>query len=136
MVVPGEAEGPLVGGNLSLVTRLLGTPFAPASLLSGSILLLEDVGERPYRLDRMLTHIRLSGARPSAVVLGDFAGCEEAAANYACTDVLEEVLAGWGVPVVAGFPAGHGPRCRALPLGVKARISEGRLEVRESPWST
>ncbi len=134
-VVDGVALGRLVGGNLSRVTRLLGTPWGLD--LQGGILFLEDVGERPYRLDRMLTHLELAGA-PAAVagvILGDFVGCEEQGAQYCATDVLEERLARWGVPVLAGFPAGHGVRCRALPMGVQARIGDGRVEVLEAPWS-
>ena len=85
----------------------------------------------------MLTHLELAGAAEAVagVVLGDFTGCEEAEAQYCAMDVLEERLARWGVPVVAGFPAGHGLRCRALPLGVPVRIGEGRLDVLEAPWS-
>ena len=134
-VVDGEAEGRLVGGNLSLVTRLIGTPWALD--LQGSILFIEDVGERPYRLDRMLTHLELAGAASavSGVIVGEFVGCEEAGAAYCATEVLDERLSRWGVPVVAGFPAGHGVRCRALPLGVQARIGDGRVEVIQAPWS-
>lgn len=136
-VVPGEAQGPLLGGNLSLITRLLGTPWALD--LSGAILFLEDVGERPYRLDRMLTHLELAGAAHAdtavaGVLLGEFRGCEEDAASYCAHDVLEERLSRWGVPVVAGFPAGHGLRCRALPLGVRVAIGDGGLQVLEAPW--
>src|SRR6516165_11608147 len=74
--VGGVAEGPLLGGNLSVFTRLLGTPYLPA--LDGAILLLEDQGERPYRLDRMWTHMQLAGvfARVRGIVLGSFTACE------------------------------------------------------------
>lgn len=134
-VVAGEATGLLVGGNLSLITRLLGTPWAFD--LEGAVLLIEDVGERPYRLDRMLMHLELSGAadQVAGVVLGEFVGCEETDAHYCAVDVLEERLARWKVPVVAGFPTGHGLRCRALPLGVPVRVGGDRLDVLEAPWS-
>jgi len=134
---PGTAEGPLWGGNLSLVTRLLGTPYLPP--IDGSVLFLEEVGERPYRVDRMLTHLRLSGVleRLAAVVLGDFVGCEEDEADYDVADVLDEALRGVDVPVVAGYPAGHGVRHRALPFGVRIRVEgdprEGRLHLLELP---
>src|SRR6516165_11027297 len=74
--VGGVAEGPLLGGNLSVFTRLLGTPYLPA--LDGAILLLEDQGERPYRLDRMWTHMQLAGvfARVRGIALGSFTACE------------------------------------------------------------
>ena len=139
VIVPGACEGPLWGGNLSLVTRLLGTPFLPPA--DGAVLFLEDVGERPYRLDRMVTHLRLAGVlgRVAGVVLGDFVGCEEEGSDYAATEVLDELLGDLGVPVVAGFPAGHGVRLRALPLGVRVGIeadeAHGRLRVLEVPWT-
>ena len=137
-LVPGTAEGPLVGGNLSLVSRLPGTRFLPPT--EGAVLFLEDVGERPYRVDRMLAHLRLAGVLEAvaAVVLGDFVDCEEAAGDYAVTEVLEDVLGGLEVPVLAGYPAGHGVRLRSLPLGVRVRVEageEGRLEVLEPAWS-
>ena len=75
--VAGVAEGALLGGNLSVLSRMLGTPFMPA--LDGAILLLEDQGERPYRLDRMWTHLQLAGvfARVRGIALGSFTACEE-----------------------------------------------------------
>jgi muramoyltetrapeptide carboxypeptidase len=133
-ITPGVAEGPLRGGNLSLVTRTLGTPWAAD--LRGAVLFLEDVGERPYRLDRMLTHLELAGVADAVagVVLGDFTDCEDAAASHCAMDVVEERLTRWGVPVSAGYPAGHGVRCRPLPLGVQVRLGDGRLDVVEPPW--
>ena len=134
---PGTAEGPLWGGNLSLVTRLLGTPWLPPP--EGSVLFLEDVGERPYRIDRMLAHLRLAGVLDAlaGLVLGDFFECEEERADYTVTDVLDEVLRDLAIPVVAGYPAGHGVRLRALPLGCRVRVeateAEGRLVVCDSP---
>ena len=139
VVAPGTAEGPLWGGNLSLVTRLLGTAHMPD--LAGGVLFLEDVGERPYRLDRMLTHLRLAGVLETVagVVLGDFSDCEEAEAGFTSHDVLAGLLGDLGIPVLTGYPAGHGIRCRALPLGVRARIESGpeggRLELLEAPWA-
>lgn len=135
----GKAEGLLWGGNLSLISRLIGTGYLPET--AGSILFLEDVGERPYRLDRMITHLRLSGLLDSlaGVVLGAFTGCEEAEAGYAVTEVLDELLEGLACPVLAGYPAGHGVRLRSLPLGIRVRVQAedgeaGRLEVLDEPW--
>ena len=120
--VEGVAEGPLLGGNLSVFTRLLGTPYMPE--LDGAILLLEDQGERPYRLDRMWTHMRLAGvfARVRGIVLGTFTACEEPGANYASGEVLRELAAGTGLPCAAGFPIGHGDVNEPLPLGVRVRL--------------
>lgn len=123
--VAGTAEGPLVGGNLSVLTRLLGTPFLAS--LEGAVLLLEDVGERPYRLDRMWTHLQLAGVfdRVRGIVLGDFTGCEEKDAEYSSTDVLRELAVRAGLPCVAGFPLGHGARNEPVPLGVRVRLDAG-----------
>jgi muramoyltetrapeptide carboxypeptidase len=116
------AEGPLLGGNLSVVTRLLGTPFMPA--LDGAILLLEDQGERPYRLDRMWTHLQLAGVfeRVRAIVLGSFTGCEERDAPYSSAEVLRELALATGLPCAAGFPIGHGEVNEPVPLGVRVRL--------------
>jgi muramoyltetrapeptide carboxypeptidase len=131
--VPGTAEGPLLGGNLSLVTRLLGTPFMPS--LDGAVLLLEDIGERPYRLDRMWTHLRLAGVfeRVSGLVLGDFTDCEERNASYTSADVLRSLAEETGLPCAAGFPIGHGTLNHPVPLGTPVRLdaADARLTFLE-----
>ena len=123
--VDGVAEGPLLGGNLSVLTRLLGTPFLTP--LAGAILLLEDVGERPYRLDRMWTHLTLAGVfrQVRGIVLGEFTGCEEKDAEYSSADVLRELAAATGLPCAAGFPIGHGAHNQPVPLGVRVRLDAG-----------
>ncbi len=129
----GVAEGPLLGGNLSLLTRLLGTPYLPD--LEGAILLLEDVGERPYRLDRMWTHLALAGVfdRVRGLALGEFNGCEEPDADYACVDVVAALVAETGLPCVGGLPIGHGAVNEPVPLGCRVRLdgNAGTLEVLE-----
>jgi muramoyltetrapeptide carboxypeptidase len=132
--VDGIAEGPLLGGNLSVLTRLLGTPYlAP---LEGAVLLLEDLGERPYRLDRMWTHLELAGVfrQVGGIVLGEFIGCEEKDADYSSADILRELTAATGIPCAAGFPIGHGARNQPVPLGVRVRLDAGhrRLTFLES----
>ncbi|HEY2748265.1 MAG TPA: LD-carboxypeptidase, partial [Polyangia bacterium] len=112
----GRAEGPLVGGNLEVISRLVGTPWALP--LAGAILLLEEIGERPYRIDRQLTQLGLARALDglAGVVLGDFVGCAEKDGSAPDAEaVLAERLAARGIPVVAGAPIGHGARNRALP---------------------
>jgi len=118
----GAAEGVLVGGNLSVLTRLLGTPFMPP--LRGAILLLEDTGERPYRLDRMWTHLALAGVfrHIRGIALGEFFKCEEPQASYTSADVLASLAAETGLPCAAGFPIGHGALNEAVPLGVRVRL--------------
>ncbi len=131
--VPGIAEGPLVGGNLSVLTRLLGTPFMPP--LDGAILLLEDVGERPYRLDRMWTHLSLAGVfqRVRGIALGEFTGCEEKDQPYGSADVLRSLAEETELPCAAGFRIGHGDVNEPVPLGIRARLhaTSGTLEFLE-----
>jgi muramoyltetrapeptide carboxypeptidase len=118
----GEAEGPLVGGNLSLVEAMAaaGRWRPPA----GAILALEDVSERPYRLDRMLTALRLGGhlARVAGIVLGEFSRCDPGPDGVRADAVVAERTCDLGVPVVAGAPFGHGTRNDAFVLGARARI--------------
>jgi muramoyltetrapeptide carboxypeptidase len=134
----GEAVGPLFGGTLTQLAASLGTPYAfdpPA----GCVLFLEDVNERPYRLDRMLTHLRLSGilARARALVFGEMRGCDEAVGQPGALDVIRTFAGDVEGPVIAGFPSGHttGP-CWTLPLGVRVRVvtsPRASVVVEESP---
>ncbi len=119
--VPGVAEGRLAGGCLSLLTASIGTRYEIKT--EGKILFLEDFGEPAYRLDRMLTHLDLAGKLEAVagVLLGSFAECE-AAPGWTVEDTLRERLDRLGVPVLAGFPAGHGPGNWVLPLGTNVRL--------------
>ena len=123
--VRGVVEGPLFGGNLSVLTCLLGTPYMPS--LEGAILLLEDVGERPYRLDRLWTHLRLAGVfeRVRGIVLGDFTDCEVKDAPYGSEDVLRSLAEETGLPCAAGFPIGHGVPNYPVALGTRVRLDAG-----------
>lgn len=121
---PGEASGVLVGGTLTQLVSLLGTPwsFAPPR---GSILFLEDVSERPYRIDRMLTQLAQAGvlASAAALVFGVFPHCDEANGQHRARDVIRAATASLGVPVLFGFPSGHTPgQTWTLPFGVRARV--------------
>jgi muramoyltetrapeptide carboxypeptidase len=120
--VPGNAEGVLLGGNLSVFAALLGTPYMPN--LEGSVLLLEDVGERPYRLDRLWTQLELAGvfSKISGIVLGDFTGCEEPSSNYTSNDVLSELALRTKLPCAAGFQIGHGDVNFPVALGARVRL--------------
>ena len=127
----GAAEGPLLVGNLTVATHLLGTRHLPP--LQGAVLVLEDVGEAPYRLDRLLTHWRLSGAlqQLAAIGFGRFSGCEDPDSPSTAAEVLRERTADLGIPVLAELPVGHDAGNAALPLGVTARLDAdaGRLEL-------
>lgn len=116
----GRASGPLLGGTLAMLAHLQGTPFAPR--LDGAILFIEDVGEKPYRIDRYLTHLRLSGAldRVAGVAVGRLTGCDEG--GVLAADVVREAVLALGVPAVEGLPAGHEDANFAFPLGAAATL--------------
>ncbi len=120
----GEASGTLMGGTLAQLTASLGTPYAFDPPM-GHVLFLEDVGERPFRLDRMVTQLRLAGVldRASAIMLGEFIDCDEPGGTLAAKAVLANLLKDFDGPVVHGFPSGHtrGPLV-TLPFGVRARV--------------
>jgi muramoyltetrapeptide carboxypeptidase len=120
----GQARGRLYGGTLTNLVASLGTPFAFAPP-DGCVLFLEDVNERPYRLDRMITQLRLSGllGRARALVFGEMRGCVEPGGSLTARDVIARMVADFPGPVLIGFPSGHtsGP-CWTLPLGVDVRV--------------
>jgi muramoyltetrapeptide carboxypeptidase len=124
VVRAGEAAGPLFGGNLTQLAASMGTPFAfdpPA----GAVLFLEDVNERPYRLDRLWTQLRLAGIfdRTAAIVLGEFPGCDEPGDELRGSDTLARLARDCAGPVLFGFPSGHTHGAAlTLPLGVRARV--------------
>lgn len=117
---PGRVKGPLLGGSLTLLAHLAGTPFAPQ--LAGAILFIEDVSEAPYRLDRSLTQLLLSGAfdRIAGIALGQFTRCDDAGVRG--EEVVAEAAYALGVPAVLGIPAGHEDANFALPLGASATL--------------
>ena len=112
----GIAEGPLIGGNLSLVAALCGTPWAFDA--RGAVLFLEDINEEPYRVDRLLCQLRLAGVLDAAsgFLIGSFT---ETASPQS---VLAEYLHPLNKPILDGWPAGHGSPNRALPIGARVRL--------------
>ena len=130
-VRPGYAEGRLTGGNLTVLFTCAAT--GRLELADGSILLLEDVGEAPYRVDRMLSALMARGAldRLGAVVLGDFTDAPSGRYGVDVHAVLDERLSVLGIPVVAGFPSGHGrhnvPVHFGMPVSVDADCGALRL---------
>ena len=139
VVRSGEASGPLLGGTMTQLLASFGTPcaFDPPH---GYVLFLEEVGERPYRLDRMVTQLGQAGllAQASAVVIGELPRCDEPKGDVTARGVMADVFSDFPGPVVIGFPSGHttGP-AMTLPFGVNVRVvapSKGRpkLVVEES----
>lgn len=121
---PGEAAGLLLGGTLTQLAALEGTPWA-CDVPRGAVLFLEDIGERPYRVHRLLTQLAQAGrlARAGALVFGEFPGCDEPGGDPAIRDVLREFTAGFHGPVVFGFPSGHARGATwTLPFGVATRV--------------
>jgi muramoyltetrapeptide carboxypeptidase len=130
----GSAAGPLLAANLTVATHLLGTPYLPD--LRGAILVLEDVGEAPYRIERMLTHWRLGGGlqQLAGIGLGQFTDCDEnpvEADRFSLEQVLRERTSDLGIPVVSNLPMGHVAGNAALPLGAWAELdgSSGQLRI-------
>ncbi len=127
--IPGVAEGRLAGGCLSLITASIGTAYEIRT--EGRILFMEDLGEPPYRVDRMLTHLRLAGKFDSVtgVLLGSFKECNAENGADTIDDTLRECMEKIGVPTLAHFPAGHGPENWALPLGVNVRLDAAQRHI-------
>ncbi|MFC4150616.1 LD-carboxypeptidase [Micromonospora mangrovi] len=130
--VPGRAQGRLLGGNLCLITASLGTPDMPD--LTGAVLLVEEVQEPPYKVDRMLTHLRRAGALDgvAGVAVGQFTECADGW-DTGVTDVLTERLADLGVPVLGGLPIGHGPGQLTVPVGTSAVLDADAGTLTVSP---
>ena len=127
----GSAVGEIVGGNLALIEAMAaaGRWRPPA----GAILALEDVSERPYRLDRMLTSLRVGGylSRLAGVVFGEFDHCDPGPDGVTAAQVLAERTTGLGIPVLAGAPFGHGARNDAFVLGTRAEIAGANVRIGE-----
>lgn len=125
----GSAKGRLVGGNLSLLAHIMGTPWAPD--LRDSILFIEDVNEAPYRVDRMLTQLIISGAMSKCrgVIVGHFSRGDESSpdSEWKTADVLRDRLGGLGIPVTVGWAVGHVRTKLTLPLGVLAEMDADDL---------
>ncbi|WP_127501084.1 S66 peptidase family protein [Actinoplanes solisilvae] len=119
----GVAEGTLLGGNLAMLVSTVGTRHALDT--RGAILLLEDINEEPFRVDRMLVHLRRAGWFDGlrGIALGQFTACDGTDAGYPpIVDVLREQLTSLGIPVLGGLPIGHGDDQSAVGLGVTARL--------------
>ena len=133
----GEASGTLLGGTVTQLLASIGTPFAFAPP-AGYVLFLDEVGERPYRLDRMVTQLRQTGllALASAVVIGELPKCDEPSGDPTARAVMADCFKDFHGPVIIGFPSGHttGP-AMTLPFGVSCRVvadSRPRIVIEEA----
>jgi muramoyltetrapeptide carboxypeptidase len=131
-LVAGDAHAPLVGGCLSVVVTSLGTPWEIES--SGKILFLEDVNEKPFRIDRMLMHLLLAGKFRDVrgIIFGEMLGCSAVSAEEeSLTQRIRRILGGLGIPIVFGFPSGHVLSGNiTLPFGILAELHGSELGVR------
>ena len=122
----GSVEAPLLGGNLCVLASLCGTPWQLDA--RGSLLLLEDIGEPPYKLDRLIWQLDSAGAFDgvAGVALGEFTGCgpRDADADWCLDDLFIDLLGGLGVPVYADLPVGHGARNHPFVWGRRVRLGE------------
>lgn len=125
IVRPGEASGVLVGGTLTQLVASLGTPFA-FDPPEGCVLFLDEVNERPYRLDRMLVQLVLSGlaARARAIVFNELPNCDEPGGGAFAIDTIRQALGEFDGPILRGFPSGHTPGATVtLPFGVQVTVA-------------
>ena len=132
-IVPGQAEGTLIGGNLSLLVTLLGTPYEPD--FDGAILFMEDVSEPPYSVDRMLTHLWLTGhlEQTAGIVFGKFTDDGYDSNTLSMEQVLRERCEPLGIPTLRGAMIGHIEDQTVVPIGVRARldVDDGTLTLLE-----
>ncbi|HEU0121176.1 MAG TPA: LD-carboxypeptidase [Bryobacteraceae bacterium] len=136
----GKARGPLVAGNLTLISTTMGTPYEIDT--RGKILCIEDVGEEPYSMDRMLTQLRLAGKLDAAagIVFGECARCTPREykpgfdSNFSLGEIVDDILGGLRIPVLAGLTFGHTADQLTLPLGCLAELDadRGTLIIEES----
>jgi muramoyltetrapeptide carboxypeptidase len=135
----GRATGPLVGGNLAVICALLGTPWQPD--LSGAVVLLEEVHERPYRIDRMLTQIGQAGvlADAAGIVLGAFVDCKPPPGRSSATwdELVDDRVAALGIPAVRNLPLGHVSDQLAVPIGAAVTLDADAASLTfDTPFMT
>jgi len=122
----GMAVGPVIGGNLTLLSHLVGTPYMPR--YDGHILFLEDCNEKPYRIDRMLTHMRLSGCLDdiTGLFLGQFTDC---GSLEMIKDIFADIFQDRDIPIMGGFDIGHDRINLTLPIGLSARLDTNSQQL-------
>lgn len=136
VITPGTAEGRLIGGNLTVLTSMLGSDYLPN--WEGAILFVEDVGEEVYRIDRMLTQLKLNGilSKLSGFIFGTCVNCEKGNKNsLSLEQVLKDHIQVLGVPSYYGSMIGHIDNMFTLPIGISAKINSqtGSIRLQEIP---
>jgi muramoyltetrapeptide carboxypeptidase len=130
----GRATGPLIGGNLTMIATLMGTPFEPDT--DGAIFFLEDVHEEPYRIDRMLTQLALGGKfdRAAGVVFGRCSDCGVKGPSFSLEEILRDRFGTLPIPAISGLSFGHIEQKLVLPIGARATIDAdaGTLTINEA----
>ncbi|HEY8184297.1 MAG TPA: LD-carboxypeptidase [Thermoanaerobaculia bacterium] len=133
-LAPGKATGRLAGGNLTLVSMLMGTPYEVDT--KGAILFLEDTHEEPYRIDRMLTQLALGGslARIAGFVWGRCTDCKYTGPTFSLEEILRDRFSNLGVPAISGLSFGHIEQKLVMPIGVQATLDAdaGTVSINES----
>lgn len=131
LIKPGKATGVLAGGNLSLLAAITGTEYQLD--VEGKLLFIEDVGEKPYRIDRMLTQLRQAYPmhKAAGIALGVFSGCEasEGAKSLTLRETLGGQLSGLNIPTIYGLPFGHIANHCTLPVGIEAELDTERRTI-------
>jgi len=131
-LVPGRAVGRLLGGNLALLVSSMGTPYFPD--LRGAVLFIEDIGEEPYRVDRMLAQLRNARILSScaAILGGQFTDCgpkDATKPSLTLEEVFQDAARRTGRPFLGGLPFGHEARKMTIPVGIRARVDTGMGEL-------
>jgi len=133
----GRGEGKIIGGNLAVFDSLLGTEYVPA--MKGATLLLEEIGEQPYKIDRMFNHLRLAKVfeHISGIILGRFIDCKETdedKKSQTLNDVIVDYLADLNIPVIYNVQHGHTKQIMTIPFGANCKVnaSRGFIEIPES----
>ena len=125
-LMPGKSKGTLLGGNLTLISHLIGTPFMPS--LKGAILFIEERGEPLYRIDRMLIHLKLSGILKDVVglIAGSFADCGDISD---INRLLKDIASNIDIPIFSGLPVGHSTENITIPLGLQAELNMDNMTL-------
>ncbi len=132
-IAPGKATGPLIGGNLTMIATLMGTPYQPDT--TGAIFFLEDVHEEPYRIDRMLTTLALGGMfdKAAGIVFGRCSDCGIKGPSLSLEEILRDRFGSLPIPAISGLSFGHIEQKLVLPIGARATLDAdgGTLRVEE-----